>query len=245
VGKSSSLTDEAGNDRLRRRAPLAGLRLLSLDATLVLCCFLLFASCARKDAGREGFQGSPLHGMKSYAGEMRQSAIEGDAFDTARVIVSGSRLRYDLRGDGPPERLVLLADLDSGRIRLLNPANRSYLEGSFAPQRWIYLEYLMESLPTVMRPTIVARTEETLGSEEVSGHSARKIRVAGREELLGEERAVTRTFWVSEQFCLPLRQEEGSMRREFTGITSAPVEDALFALPAGYRKAADFAELMK
>jgi hypothetical protein len=213
---------------------------------LVLCPFLFSASCARVDAGRESFQGSPLHGMKNYAGEMRQSATRGGGSGPAAgIAVSGSRLRYELRGETPLERLVLLADLDSGRIRLLNPANGRYLESSFAPRRWIYLEYLMEFFPEVMRPAIVSRTEETLGREELSGHSAKKIRVVSREALLGEERSVTRTFWVSESFCLPLRQEEGLMRREFTNITSAPLADSLFALPAGHEQAADFAELLK
>jgi hypothetical protein len=213
---------------------------------LVICSVLLSPACARMDAGGEGFQGSPLHGMKRYAGEMRQSATRGgESEPAAGIAVSGNRLRYELRGKTPLERLVLLADLDSGRIRLLNPANGKYLESSFAPRHWIYLEYLMEFFPDVMRPAIVSRTEETLGREEVSGHSAKKIRVVDREALLGEERSVTRIFWVSENFCLPLRQEEGSMRREFTNITSAPPADSLFALPAGHAKAADFAELLK
>lgn len=212
----------------------------------VLCCIGLVAACVRNNRGGRGFQGPPVHGLHSYSGEMRQSDLRGGAAaGTAKVFAANGRLRYEMRGSGPLEQLVLLAELGSGKARLLNPARGRYLEGSFTPQHWVYLEYLMEAFPQVMRPRLISHTEERLGTENVAGYATEKIRSIRRESMLDKERVVTRLFWPAEEFCLPLRQEEGAIRRDFTNITIGPLAPSLFEIPPEYRKAVDFIELLK
>ncbi len=216
-------------------------------ALLTLCLFCcLLAACVRNQTVWPGFAGSPLHGETSYSGEMRQSDLKGNPEEQpAKVFVSNSRLRYEINGSGPFEKLVLLADVSSGKSRLLNTANRKYLEGSFAPQRWVYLEYMLESFPKVMHARQLSHAEEKLGSETVAGRKAERIRSVSRESLMGKERTVTRIFLLSEDFSVPLRQEDGTMRREFTNIHAGPLADTLFTLPAGWTKAPDFAQLLR
>ena len=202
---------------------------------------LIFVSCAQQP-DRQNFQGSPLHGQHSYSGEIRENGAQNAA---AKVFVSNCRLRYELHGNTPLERLVLLADLESGAVRLLNPTNKRCLEASFAPLRWLYPEYMLEAFPQIMRPRILTHETQELGEETLAGYRARKIRVVNTEKLLGEERVITRVFWLSEKFCVQLRQEEGVLQRNFTNIVVGQLAESLFTLPGEYSKVDTIAEFLK
>jgi hypothetical protein len=77
------------------------------------------------------------------------------------------------------------------------------------------------------------------------GYKAVTIRRTGREVLFGEERDFTELFWLAEEFGIPLRHENGTVRSELTQIREQALDDSLFALPAECRKVASFTDLLR
>jgi len=218
-------------------------------ASLFFClftCFALLAACVQDEKGRKDLQGSPVHGWDSYAAELRAGDMRGGTeLKTGELFVAHGTLRYEMKGPGPLERMILLARLDAGQAWLVNPANNSCLEGNFSPQRWMDISYLLAAFPRVMQPRIISSQEEALGKEILSGYKARKIRRTGRHMLFGEEKDFTEVFWLAEEFCIPLRHEDGTVRTELTQIRKQAVDDSLLTLPASCRKVASFAELLQ
>jgi hypothetical protein len=215
---------------------------LSLSA-----CLALFHACAvDKPPDWLGFQGAPAQGLRAYTAEVRTSDIHGDAEpDTGALFVSHDKLRYEMQGSGPIEQLVLLARLDSGQAWLVNPSGNRCMEGSFAPQRWMDIGYLLGAFPQVARSRVLAHKEEVLGKETLDGYKSVKIRRTGREVLFGEERDFTEIFWLAEEFCIPLRHEHGTARSELTNIHEQTLADSLFTPPAECRKVSSFVDLLQ
>jgi hypothetical protein len=170
---------------------------------------------------------------------------DGTELNTGMLFVSHGKLRYEMQGSGPLERMILLARLDSGQAWLVNPARNKYLEGSFAPQRWMDIGHLLRAFPKIASPRIISSDEKLLGRETFHGYKASKIRRAGREILFGEERDFTELFWLAEEFCIPLRHEYDMVRSELTNIRENTPADSLFTLPAECRKVSSFAELLQ
>jgi hypothetical protein len=223
---------------MKRRALLF---LLCLSA-----CLALFYACAANKQAWQGFQGAPVQGLRTYVAELRASDLrDGTELSTGALFVAHDNLRYEMRGSGPLEHLILLARLDSGQARLINPAGNKYLEGSFMPQRWMDIGHLLEAFPKAAPPRILSSSEELLGRETISGYKVSKIRRTGREILFGEERDFTEFFWLTEESCIPLRHENDRIRSELAKIREQALDDSLFALPAGCRKVASFADLLK
>ena len=212
----------------------------------LLACFVLLAACVPDHFVWHGFQGTPTHGVGSYAAELRTSDMrDGTALRTGRLFVARGKLRYEMQGAGPLEQMILLARLDEGRAWLVNPANNRCLEGNFAPQRWMDIGHLLRAFPKVMQARIISSKEELLGKEMLSGYRAGKIRRTGSHMLFGEEREFTEFFWLAEEFCIPLRHEDGMLRTELAQIHKKDIDDSLFTLPAECRKVSSFADLLK
>jgi len=105
-----------------------------------------------------------VHGFGSYTAELGTSDMHnGTVLRTGGLFVSHGKLRYEMKGEGPLEHMILLAKLDAGQAWLMNPANNACLEGSFTPQRWMDIEYLLTAFPKVMHPRIVSSNDEVLG----------------------------------------------------------------------------------
>ena len=218
-------------------------------ALFVLClfvCLALFYACAADKPIWQGFPGMPVFGLRMYAAELHTRDIrDGTKLSTGALFVAHAALRYEMRGTGPLEQMILLARLDSGQAQLVNPAGNKYLEGSFAPRRWADIGYLLEAFPKVMPPRILSSKEELVGKEQLSGYKVNKIRRTGREVVFGEEREFTEFFWLAEESFIPLRHERGMVLSEVTNIRQKAFDDSLFALPAECRKVSSFAELLK
>ena len=209
-------------------------------------CLALFYACAVDKPVWQGFQGAPAHGTRAYVAHMRTSDIRGDTEPgTGTLFVAQGRLRYEMQGSGPLEQLVLHARLDSGQAWLVNPAGKKCMEGSFTPQRWVDIGYLLGAFPRVAHPRILTHKEEVLGKDMLHGYKAVTIRRTGREVLFGEERDFTELFWLAEEFGIPLRHENGTVRSELTQIREQALDDSLFALPAECRKVASFTDLLR
>jgi len=222
---------------MQQRALLCILRLFA--------CFALLAACVPEPPW-QGFQGTPVHGLSSYAAELRTSDMrDGAELRSGMLFVAHGKLRYEMQGAGPLERMILLAGLDSGQAWLVNPANNSCLAGSFTPQRWMDIGYLLEAFPKVAHSRIVSSKEELLGKETLLGYKTGKIRRTGRAVLFGEEQDFTEFFWLAEEFCIPLRHEDGMLRSELTRIHKKTVDDSLFTLSAECRKVSSLADLLQ
>ena len=207
-------------------------------------CLALFYACAVDKPVWQGFQGTPA-AVRAYTAEVRTSDIHGDtAPGTGALFVAQNKLRYEIHGGGPLEHLILLARLDSGQAWLVNPVNNMCMEGSFAPQRWMHIGYLLAAFPRIAHSRLLAYTEEILGNEMLAGYKTVKIRRTGREVLFGEERDFSELFWLAEGFCIPLRHENGTVRSELTMIREQTLADSLFTLPAECRKVVSFADLL-
>jgi hypothetical protein len=223
---------------MKQRAPLF---ILCLSA-----CVALIYACVTDKFVWQGFQGTPVHGLRAYTAELRTSDIRGGAESASGTLyLAQGALRYEMQGAGPLEHLILLARLDAGQAWLVNPSGGKCLEGSFAPRRWMDIGYLLGAFPKVMLPRIIAHSEELLGTETLLGYKVSKIRRTGREVLFGEERDFTELFWLAEEFCVPLRHENGLIRSDLTKIREQASADSLFTLPAGCRKASSFADLLQ
>jgi len=221
-------------------------RRVLLFALCLSACLALFYACAVDKPGWQGFQGAPAHGLRAYAAQVRTSYIRGDTEPGAGTLfVAQDRLRYEMQGSGPLEQLILLARLDSGQALLVNPSGNKCMEGSFSPQRWMDIGHLLGAFPKVARPRILTHNEEVLGKETLYGYKAVTIRRTGREVLFGEERDFTELFWLAEEFCIPLRHEDGTVRSELVQIREHAPDDALFAFPAECRKVLSFTELLQ
>jgi len=222
---------------MRQRAPLF---------FCLFACFALLAACVPDEMARKDIRGSPMHGWSNYAAELRSGDMRGGTeLKTGALFVAHDKVRYEMKGSGPLEQMILLARLDAGQAWLVNPANNSCLEGSFTPQRWMDIGYLLAAFPHVMHPRIISSREEDLGKETLSGYKTDKFRRTGRHMLFGEERNFTEVFWLAEEFCIPLRHEDGTVRTELTNIRKQAVDDSLFTLPAACRKVASFVELLQ
>ena len=207
---------------------------------------LLFYACVIREHAWQGLPGMPVHGLHTYVAKLSTSDMRsGTTLGAGALFVAGDTLRYEMQGTGPLEHMVLLARLDSGQAQLVNPAGNKYLEGSFAPRRWVDIGYLLEAFPAVMSPRVLTSKEELLGREKFSGYKVSKIRRTGREVLFGEEREFTEFFWLAEESCIPLRHENGRIRSDLTEIRRQNLDDSLFALPSAYRKVSSLAELLK
>jgi len=232
-----SLALATGAYTMRQRVPLF---------SLLSICFALLAACVLDENIRQDIQGSPMHGWDSYTAELRAGDMrDGTVLRTGALFVAHGKLRYEMKGTEPLEYMVLLARLDAGQAWLVNPANNNCLEGSFTPQRWMDIGYLLAAFPKVMQPRIIASKEEVLGKEMLSGYKTGKIRRTGRHMLFGEEKDFTETLWLAEEFCIPLRHEDGIASTELTKIRKQAVDASLFTLPAACRKVASFAELLQ
>ena len=212
----------------------------------LLACLSLLHACATEHPVWQGFQGTPAQGLRAYTAQLRMHDLrDGTELSTGMLFVAHGKLRYEMNGTGPLGRLILLARLDSGQAWLVNPANNSCLEGSFAPRRWMDIGYLLEAFPKIAHFGIVASSEELLGRERLSDYKTVKIRRTGRAVLLGKEKDFTELFWLAEEFCIPLRHERDMVRTELTKIRENSTADSLFTLPDACRKVASFAELLK
>ena len=214
---------------------------------LCLCvCLVLPYACAREKSVWQGFQGAPDRGLPAYTAQLRTSDIHNGAeLGTGTLFVAHGKLRYEMKGSGPLDQMLLIARLDSGQAWLINPSGTRCLEGGFAPQRWMTVEYLLEAFPKVSRPRIVAVNEETLGAETLSGHKVSKIRRTGRAAMFGEENSFTEFFWLAEESCIPLRHENDMTRTELANIHRQDLADSLFTLPAECRKVSSLVELLQ
>ena len=212
----------------------------------ICACFAMLDACGTDRTVWQGFQGTPTHGLHTYGAGLRTSDIrDGTELRTGILYISHGRLRYEMQGSGPLEHMILLARLDSGQAWLVNPAGNSYLEGSFAPQRWMDIEYLLAAFPKVTHPRIISANEELLGGEILNGYKVIKVRRTGRAILFGEEREFTEVFWLAEESCIPLRHENNTVRTDLTNIHKKTLEDTLFALPAECRKVSSIVELLQ
>jgi hypothetical protein len=215
----------------------------------ILClsaCFVLIYACVTDKFVWQGFQGTPVHGVRAYTAELRTSDIRGGAEpSTGALFVSQDKLRYEMKGAGPLEQLILLARLDAGQAWLISPSGNKCLEGSFAPRRWMDIGYLLGAFPKAMLPRVIAHNEELLGKETLFGYKVSKIRRTGKQILFGEEKDFTELFWLAEGFCVPLRHETNTVRSELTNIREQAFADSLFTLPAECRKVSSFADLLK
>jgi len=215
-------------------------------ALFILClslCLALLYTCV---AFWRGFPGTPIFWSRMYVAELHtRDSRDGAKLGAGALFVSRDVLRYEMRGTGPLEQTILLARLDSGQARLVNPAGNKYIEGNFAPRRWVDIGYLLEAFPKVAPPRILSSNEEVLGKEQLSGYKVSKIRRTGREVMFGEEKDFTELFWLAEESPIPLRHERGMVISEMTNIRQQALDDSLFALPAGCRQVASFADLLK
>ena len=212
----------------------------------LFACLALFYACAKDKTDWQGFQGSSVHGLRSYTAELRTSDLrDGTELSTGALFVAHDALRYEMRGSGPLEHLVLLARLDTGQALLVNPAGNACLEGNFTPRRWMDIGYLLEAFPKVAHPRIMASNEEALGTESLHGYKVSKIRRTGKAVLFGEKRDFTEYFWLAEESCIPLRHEDDMIRSELTQIREQPLAESLFTFPPACRKLASFAELLQ
>ena len=96
-----------------------------------------------------------------------------------------------------------------------------------------------------MHRQLISDTEEMAGKELLFGYKVSKMRRTGREILFGEEREFSEFFWLAEESCIPLRHEDDMIRTEMTNIQQHAVADALFMLPADYRKVSSLAALLQ
>jgi len=212
---------------------------------VAVACLILFYACSRDRPVWQGFHGSPPSGLSTYAAELRTSDVrDGAELRRDALFLAHHKVRYEMKGSTPLEQMILLARLDSGQAWLVNPANNRCLEGSFSPQRWMDIGYLLGAFPGVVRPRILSHSEEILGQETLSGYKASKVRRKGREVLFGEEREFTELFWLAEESCIPLRHEDDTVRSELTNIRAGALADSLFAIPAECRKVSSFTGLL-
>ena len=212
----------------------------------MFACLVLFYACAKDKTGHQGFQGTPVHGLRSYTAELRTSDIRDNAeLSTGALFVAHDALRYEMRGTEPLEHMILLARLDSGQALLVNPTGNACLEGNFIPRRWMDIGYLLEAFPKVAHPRIMASNEEALGTEKLHGYTVSKVRRTGTAVLFGEKRDFTEYFWLAEESCIPLRHENDMTRSELTNIREQPLADSLFTFPASCRKVGSFADLVQ
>ena len=215
----------------------------------ILCpsvCLVLVYACVTDKFIWQGFQGTPVHGLRTFTAELRTSDIRGGAEPgTGALFVSQGVLRYEMKGAGPLEHLILLARLDAGQAWLVNPSGNKCLEGSFAPRRWMDIGYLLGAFPKAMLPRIIAHNEELLGKETLFGYKVNKIRRTGKQVLFGEESDFTELFWLAEELCVPLRHENGSIRTELANIREQALAASLFTPPAECRKVSSFVQLLQ
>ncbi|MDR2694854.1 MAG: hypothetical protein LBC79_00540 [Deltaproteobacteria bacterium] len=220
-------------------------RALLFILCLFACCVLIYA-CVTDKLIWQGFEGTPAHGLRSYAAELRVSDIrDGTESVSGTLYIAQGRLRYEMQGAGPFEHMILLARLDAGQAWLVNPSGSRCLEGSFTPRRWMDIGYLLGGFPKVMLPRIIAHNEELLGTETLLGYKVSKIRRTGRAVQFGEERDFTEFFWLAEELCIPLRHENGMIRSDLTKLREQASADSLFTPPAECRKVSSFADLLQ
>jgi len=131
-----------------------------------------------------------------------------------------------------PQKGILILRLDKGKIWVLDPAQKTYLEMDSAEKD---MAYRSPDDPRVKASLKQWGEMKRVGRETISGYPCDKYAFTFRDKSMG-----TQYLWVSRRLKVPLRVEQKSanfsMLLEYTNVKEGRVADSLFELPKGYRK---------
>ncbi|GEM_PF-3782419 len=150
----------------------------------------------------------------------------------SKLAVKGEKSRMEMTG-GPMGQMVMINDRPAKKNYMLFPATKSYMEMPMAEK---------QDNKADERKVVV----KELGDEQKEGQlcTKRLITIAGE----GQEPATEITVWVAKDKKLPVRLEMGSgeqaMAMVYKDYDLKSPDDALFQVPADYKKQAGFGGMM-
>jgi hypothetical protein len=216
--------------RLRDLRVLRGGPFLSrppLSARLALVALLLFV-CGCGGRGR----------IASYSAEQVQSDANGRVVRTVRIFAAEGRLRVEQSAPDAKSAIIMIFRRDLGLVRVLIPAEKSYLESPLDEKE---IERVLQKPP--LQPS--AR-EEVLGTEKVAGLLCVKKRVTATTRFLWRAVRTESTVWVSSRIDIPLRiVHANGAKIEVRELRSGRQSQSLFAVPSGYHKVTNPLEALK
>lgn len=151
----------------------------------------------------------------------------------SKLAVKGEKSRMEMTS-GPMGQMVMISDRPAKKNYLLFPATKSYMEMP-----------VMEKQDDAKADEKKVTVKE-LGEEQKDGQlcTKRLITIAGE----GQEPATELTVWVAKDKKLPVRMEtgsgEGAMVMLYKDYDLKSPDDALFQVPADYKKQAGFGGMM-
>jgi outer membrane lipoprotein-sorting protein len=122
---------------------------------------------------------------------------------------------------------ITIIDLDTGKMALIHPSEKVYFETEATGFETLFPQS-NKSFPDYGE-------KEYLGTETINGYECDKYLYTPPGNT-----SHTTTKWVSKKLGFPIKvifpSPRGEMTIEYLNIKEGGVEDALFEIPAGYRK---------
>jgi hypothetical protein len=150
----------------------------------------------------------------------------------SKMAVKGEKSRMEMTS-GPMGQMVIISDRPAKKTYMLFPASKSYMEMP-----------VMEKKDDKAGEKKV--TVKELGDEQKEGQQCAKrlITIAGE----GQEPATEITVWIAKDIKLPVRLETSTggqmMAMVYKDYDLKSPDDALFQVPADYKKQAGFGGMM-
>ncbi len=139
-----------------------------------------------------------------------------------KIYIKNDKLRREYAQAGG--RVILILRDDKHVIWMLEPKTRSYLEMPFDK----------EMAAKMLNQPLEGEGKKLVGPETLNGYVTDRYET----EVKTDAGTLRATIWVAQKLGLPIRIEtaDKSFVEEYRDIQEGGVEDALFAIPAGYKK---------
>lgn len=144
-----------------------------------------------------------------------------------KIFVKGEKVRVE--ASTPLGRTISILRLDKKVMWILMPGQKSYMEMPFD----------QKALSKALNMPEAGASKKLVGTETINGLEAEKYLVGS-----GEGKS---TVWIAKKLGVPIRVESAnkSFSQDYRDIKLGGVADALFEMPAGYKKMAGAAGMPK
>jgi outer membrane lipoprotein-sorting protein len=139
-----------------------------------------------------------------------------------KIYVKGEKAR--LESSTPLGPVISILRLDKNAMWMLMPGQKTYMEMPFDK----------EAYAKALNIPALEASQKLPGTETINGYDTERYETTVKTD--GQE--MKSTMWVSKNLGVPLKIEtaDKSFVQEYKDIREGGVDDALFELPAGYKK---------
>lgn len=156
-----------------------------------------------------------------------------DGAKSGRVYVKGNKMRIDRADAGSEAVPLVLVDMDSHMVTIMDPTNHAYMKAEVGPEQGLSFFRAKDAnnaCPDLQKMTSFAGCKKA-GNEAVNGRQT--VKYSGNSE---DGKPVF--VWVDPEVNFVVKwQTKSDETGELRNIKVAPQVDSLFDIPSGYHNA--------